>query len=456
MCMRDVDHITNMYFLGIGGIGMSALARYFYTRGVHVSGYDKTPSAMTRALQSEGIVVSHSDDPACLAAEPELVVRTPAVPTSTKLYRHFQKHGVPIMKRAEVLGILSASLPTIAIAGTHGKTTICATLTHILKTAGIPCISFLGGISTNYNTNYIGEPNPRWLVAEADEYDRSFLHLSPQLALITSIDPDHLDVYGNKEGLLESFSLFAKRLPPGGTLITGKGIEGMVSHQGKQLQYHPEAPADYYMGKIAVHDGLYHTSFHGKLEIGHVRSGHPGRHNLENALAAAALAHQAGVPAYTIKSALKSFRGVKRRFEICLQTENTVYIDDYAHHPEEISRCIASAREMWPGKKITGVFQPHLYSRTKDLAGDFAESLAQLDELILLDIYPARETPIEGVDAHMLLKKINMDHAAHCPRNELLDRLNARKTEVLISMGAGDIDRFAEPITQLLKNKALK
>lgn len=454
--MRGIDHITNIYFLGIGGIGMSALARYFYTRGVNVCGYDKTPSPLTRALQSEGIGVSHSDDPTSLAVEPELVVRTPAVPTTTHLYKHFEKHGIPIKKRAEVLGILSAGIPTIAVAGTHGKTTISAMLTHILKTAGVPCIAFLGGISTNYNTNYIGEPNPRWLVAEADEYDRSFLQLSPQLALISAIDADHLDIYGNKEGLQESFSLFVKRLPADGTLITRKGIASHIHYNGKHFDYQPEAPADYYMGAIDVRQGYYHTSFHGKLEIGHVRTGHPGRHNLENALAAAALAHQAGVPANFIKSALNSFQGVRRRFEICLHTEDTVYIDDYAHHPEEISTCIASAREMWPGRKITGIFQPHLYSRTRDLAEGFAESLSQLDELILLDIYPARETPLEGVDAHMLLEKINMAHATYCSRDELLDLLNKRETEVLISMGAGDIDRFAEPITQLLKNKALR
>ncbi len=454
--MKQIDHITHIYFLGIGGIGMSALARYFHARGVSVSGYDKTPSKLTQALQAEGISVSHSDDPGALPVMPGLVIRTPAVPVTTRLCRHFAAHSIPIRKRAEVLGMLSKSTPTIAVAGTHGKTTVCAMLTHILKTAKVPCMAFLGGISTNYNTNYIGDPDPRWLVAEADEYDRSFLHLSPRLALISAIDADHLDVYKSRKALAESFALFAKRLLPGGTLVARTNTAARIGFSGDQYTYHPDGPADYFLHAVSVCRGRYHANIRGMLHIDDLAPGHPGRHNLENALAAAAMAHQAGIRPEKIKSALNSFLGVRRRFEICLQTEDAVYVDDYAHHPEEIRACIASAKEMWPGKKVTGIFQPHLFSRTKDLAGQFAESLSQLDELILLDIYPAREEPIEGVDATMILDMIKNTQAMTCRREELLDVLQAKETEVLLSMGAGDIDRMAEPITQLLKDKALK
>ena len=453
--MTDINHITHIYFLGIGGIGMSALARYFYTRGVSVSGYDKTPSRLTSELQEEGIKVVHDDDPGTLEIMPELVVYTPAIPSSNTLFRHFSSHNIPMQKRAEVLGMISTGIPTIAVAGTHGKTTISAMLTHILKVAGIPCISFLGGISTNYNSNYVGEPNPRLMVVEADEFDRSFLHLSPRLALISTIDTDHLDVYGSKEALTKNFASFANKIHPGGSLVGKKGIAEKIGFTGKYYSYHPADMADYRLKDIELHRGRYRATVEGELHIEGLEPGHPGIHNLENALGAAALAHQAGVNAEKIKEALHSFNGVRRRFEICLQTENVVYVDDYAHHPEEIRACISSARAIWPGRKITGIFQPHLFSRTKELAAEFAESLSALDELILMDIYPAREAPIEGVNARMILDKVTLKQAVYCRREELLDLLEERETDVLITMGAGDIDRFAGPITQILKNKAL-
>ncbi|MFP4065204.1 MAG: UDP-N-acetylmuramate--L-alanine ligase [Bacteroidales bacterium] len=453
--MTDINHITHIYFLGIGGIGMSALARYFYTRGVSVSGYDKTPSRLTAELQEEGIKVIHDDDPATLDVMPELVIYTPAIPSSNKLFRHFINHHVPMKKRAEVLGMISSGIPTIAVAGTHGKTTISAMLTHILKVAGIPCVSFLGGISTNYNSNYVGEPNPRWMVAEADEFDRSFLQLSPQLALISTIDADHLDVYGSREALAKNFASFAGKIHPRGVLVSKKGIAEELGFTGKGYSYHPTDMADYRLKDVELHQGRYKATIEGELHIEGLEPGHPGMHNLENALGAAALAHQAGVSADKIKEALNSFNGVRRRFEICLQTENIIYVDDYAHHPEEIRACISSARAMWPGRKITGIFQPHLFSRTKELAGEFAESLSALDELILMDIYPAREAPIEGVNAQMILDKVTLQQASYCPREELMDLLENTEPDVLITMGAGDIDRFAGPITQLLKNKAL-
>ncbi len=453
--MHDIGQIEHIYFLGIGGIGMSALARYFHTRGVHVAGYDKTPSPITRALEEEGIGVAYEDDVALLTQDPQLVVYTPAVPKSIRLFRHLDALGIPLRKRAEVLGMISRNIPTIAIAGTHGKTTVSAMLTHILKVAGIPCTAFLGGISTNYNTNYLGEASPQWLVAEADEYDRSFHHLSPRMALITAIDADHLDVYGSYEKLLDSFSGFARLISPGGTLTAKKGIAGRIGFEGTLVEYHPAEDADYCLSKARVSQGAYHAAIGGRLRTGEIRLGHPGRHNLENALAAAAMAHQIGVNAPYIEKALESFLGVKRRFEICLRTEKTVYIDDYAHHPEEIRACIASVRELWPGRKLTGIFQPHLYSRTRDLADQFAESLSMLDALILLDIYPARELPIEGVSAEMLLERVRLKEARLCKREELLDVVKNEDHQVLLTMGAGDIDRFAAPIAEILKNKAL-
>lgn len=453
--MIDINHITHIYFLGIGGIGMSALARYFYTRGVSVGGYDKTPSRLTGELQEEGIRVIHDDDPATLEVMPELVVYTPAIPSSNTLFRHFNDHNVPILKRAEVLGMISSGIPTIAVAGTHGKTTISAMLTHILKVAGIPCVSFLGGISTNYNSNYVGDPDPRWMVAEADEFDRSFLQLSPRLALISTIDADHLDVYGSREALTKNFASFANRIHPRGVLVNKKGIAEKISFTGKSYSYHPAGMADYRLKDVELCQGRYKATIEGELHIEGIEPGHPGMHNLENALGAAALADQAGVSAEKIKEALNSFNGVRRRFEICLQTEKRVYVDDYAHHPEEIRACISSARALWPGRKITGIFQPHLFSRTKELAGEFAESLSALDELILMDIYPAREDPMEGVNAKLILDKVTLQQALYCPREKLLDLLENIETDVLLTMGAGDIDRFAGPITQILKNKAL-
>lgn len=448
-----IKNATHIFFLGIGGIGMSALARYFHDRGVQVCGYDKQPSALTEQLRKEGISITHSDDPATISTNPQLVIYTPAVPKGTALYRHFAKHHIPVYKRSEVLGLLSEELPTIAVAGTHGKTTITAMLTHIMKSAGIPCMAFLGGISTNYNTNYIGDTNAAWLIAEADEFDRSFLKLSPQIALISSMDADHMDIYGSRHILLDSFRLFAERLPDDGTLITNKKLTNTKGWHSNELHYHVSEEADYYMEKHTISDGRYQARICGRIYAEGLKIQHPGYHNLENALAAAALAHQAGIETSGIIKGLNSFTGVKRRFEICFQDSNTVYVDDYAHHPEEIKATIEAAREMWPGKKITGVFQPHLYSRTRDLADEFAQSLQALDELILLDIYPARETPIPGIDSGMLLKKVNMTKAMYCKAEDLLNTIRERSPEVLITMGAGNIDRFAASIIELFNQE---
>lgn len=452
---QSLNDIQNMFFLGIGGIGMSALARHFHGSGVHVYGYDKTHSDLTQALENEGIKIIYEDNPSLIGQKPEMVVYTPAVPANTKLFQYLNAISVPVIKRAKVLGMLSKAMPTIAVAGTHGKTTICAMLTHIMKYAGIPCLSFLGGISLNYNSNYIGDAKAAWLIAEADEFDRSFLHLKPKLALISAVDSDHLDIYGDRKNLLESFDLFIQNIDPNGYLLFRKGIDKELSISENGSDYHLDQPAGYFLKNVHIQDGRYRGNIDGKLQLPDIALQHPGRHNMENALAAAALAHQAGIHPDDIRDGLNSFTGVKRRFEIHLRSKTTIYVDDYAHHPEEIRACISSVREMWPDKKVTGIFQPHLFSRTQDLAEQFAGSLDQLDELILLDIYPARETPIEGVTSKMIIDKIKKAKAKLMSKEEMVDHLTKQPTEVVLTMGAGDIDRLCPVIKQSLMQKEL-
>ena len=452
---KSLNEIQHMFFLGIGGIGMSALARHFHGSGIHVRGYDKTYSDLTQALQNEGIEVIYTDDLSLIGQTPDMVIYTPAVSADNKLLQYFHNMEVPILKRAKVLGMLSETIPTIAVAGTHGKTTICAMLTHIMKYAGRPCLSFLGGISLNYNSNYIGDAQAEWLIAEADEFDRSFLHLKPVLALISAVDSDHLDIYESRKKLLESFELFIQSIDPNGHLLFRKGVEKELTIENRATDYHIDPPAGYFFNNIDILDGRYRASIDGKLQLKGISLQHPGRHNMENALGAAALAHWAGVSPEDIRDGLNSFTGVKRRFEIHLQTKNTIYVDDYAHHPTEIKACIGSAREMWPGKKVTGIFQPHLFSRTRDLAGDFAESLEQLDEVILLDIYPAREKPIQGVDSQMIINKIKKTKAQHMTKQKMVEYLSKQPTEVVLTMGAGDIDRLCQTIKKSLMQKQL-
>lgn len=446
----DINRIQHIFFLGIGGIGMSAMARYFHDRGVHVSGYDKTPSPITHGLAEEGIRIGFEDDPLSLPADTELCIYTPAIPAGNRLLNHCRAQGIPLVKRAEILGELSRQTPCIAVAGTHGKTSICAMLTHILKTAGIPSEALLGGISANYNTNYLGDKKARWLIAEADEYDRSFLHLQPEMAIITSMDPDHLDVYGNRESMLGSFSAFAERVRAEGLLLVREGLQESGIQHGRLLTYGTCMDADYRAGNIRILDGTYHADFTGLLEMPDVAIGTPGRHNVENALAAAAIAYQIGTDPEHIRAALASCLGVKRRFEIIYRSTAITYIDDYAHHPRELTACIQTAREMFPGKKITGVFQPHLYSRTRDLAQWFAESLEMLDELILLEIYPAREEALPGIHSGIILDKISSRDKMLTSREKLLEVLQNRDLEVVITMGAGDIDRMVGPIREML------
>jgi UDP-N-acetylmuramate--alanine ligase len=465
--MKNIKHI---YFLGIGGIGMSALARYFNALGMNVSGYDKTPTKLTDELISEGIKIHFEDNIDLIpedykAQSPEsksriLVVYTPAVPKNHSEYVFFNSNGFNIKKRAEVLGLITESARTIAVAGTHGKTTTSSLVAHILKTAGLDPSAFLGGITQNYKTNLLlssslqsSEPEDGIVVVEADEYDRSFLTLHPEIAVITSVDPDHLDIYGDKNHVEESFSMFANLVEE--KLILKKNIVGKVHPAKSPLTYSvDDLYADYYASDITIEDGFYHYNIHTPKGIfKNCTLGLPGKHNVENSIAATAVACELNISEVYIKEALRTFGGVKRRFDYQVKTKDLVYIDDYAHHPEELKATINSAREMYPGKKITGIFQPHLFSRTRDFADDFAKSLDLLDECILLEIYPARELPIEGVNSQMLLDKMKAAEKEVSTKNELLERISTMELEVLLTMGAGDIDTLVEPIRNKLKQR---
>jgi len=466
------------YFLGIGGIGMSALARYFNALGKVVSGYDKTPSRLTSELEKEGINVHYDENPEMIRTrissgewtkENLLVVYTPAVPKSHSEYVLFIGLGLNINKRSEVLGMLTAHSMTIAVAGTHGKTTTSSLITHILINAGMDCSAFLGGITKNYHTNFIlgktlqlkaedsqqlsaaGQPVRNTIVVEADEYDRSFLSLHPSISVITSLDADHLDIYGNKDQMDKSYSQFASQLQPGGKLIINKSVEDQLSYIGLYLSYSVTKMADFRAINISIENGIYTYDIAtpaGVLEK--VSLGLPGLHNVENSLAAVAVAYHMNVPEKFIRKALTSFEGVQRRFDYQLKSGKIIFIDDYAHHPEELRACISSVKQIYPGRKLTGIFQPHLFSRTRDFAEGFSQSLDLLDECILLDIYPARELPIEGVSSGMLLNKMKSKNKMVCPRENLINELKSRKLEIVLTLGAGDIDMLVNPIKEFL------
>jgi UDP-N-acetylmuramate--alanine ligase len=452
------------YFLGIGGIGMSALARYFKHYGKEVQGYDKTSTVLTQELEKEGIACHYNEDPEGLqkllsSYKPEevLVVYTPAVPKNHAGYVYLTSNNYKIQKRSEVLGAITKQFKTIAIAGTHGKTTTTTLVTHLLKTAGINCYSFMGGISKNYGTNLLlGDPNDKdaYVVVEADEYDRSFLTLFPQIAVITSVDADHLDIYGNKDAMHESYLLFSKQVKKDGVLIVKKNVDNELKLTDKRLIYSLNLNTGYCAESIKVENGQFHYDIKSPVEaVPGVVIGLPGLHNVENSIAATAVAQSLGIKADKVREALRSFQGVKRRFDYRIKTKDVIYIDDYAHHPEELKAAIGAAKQLYPDKKVTGIFQPHLFSRTRDFADGFAESLDMLDECILLEIYPARELPIEGVNSQMLIDKMKSKQKHLVQKENLLEFLKDKKPEVLLTMGAGDIDNFVQPIEDLLKNK---
>ncbi|MCG8763436.1 UDP-N-acetylmuramate--L-alanine ligase [Tenacibaculum finnmarkense] len=448
----NLKEIHNVYFIGIGGIGMSAIARYFSVNGKNVFGYDKTPSPITKKLATIGVKIHFEDGVeniplSCLDTQKTLVVYTPAIPSTHQELTYFKKNGFTILKRAEILGEITKNTQCLAVAGTHGKTTTSAILGHIMQPE--KATSFLGGISENYNSNLIlGED--KISVVEADEFDRSFLKLSPNIACITSMDADHLDIYGENEMLQESFKAFANKVSD--TLIVAKGLPL------KGLTYAINKAADYRAYNVKIGTGAYVFDVDTPTEtIKNITFNLPGKHNMMNALAALAMADVYGVTLEDIKNQLKTFAGVQRRFSYKIKIENLVLIDDYAHHPTEINAVISSVREMYPNQKILGVFQPHLFSRTKDFVTDFAQALSRFDDLLLLDIYPARELPIKGVTSSWLLEKVKLKNKTLISKDKLSDEILKNGSNIIVMIGAGDIGLLVagirDDLVQKNKNK---
>ena len=436
-----------IYLLGIGGIGMSALARYYHSFGYTIAGYDRTPSPLTQQLENEGMAIHYEDNPNLLPALIDMVIYTPAVPKDLKEFEALQKHNIKIMKRSEALGQISEQHFTIAVAGTHGKTTTTAMVAHILNQCGKNTTAFIGGIANNFNSNLLlGQGKDSILVAEADEFDRSFLHLRPNVSIINSIDSDHLDIYGDREHLVAGFNDFAQ-------LTEQKVIvkEGLAIQSDRDIRFGFGDGCDYRAEIIKSEKGITDFIIDGESQKTEVRLPMAGNHNVLNATAAFIAARQIGIEPKAIAEALTSFKGVKRRFDIHVNNEKHCYIDDYAHHPEEIRSCLTAVKTSFPEKHITLVFQPHLFSRTRDFMDDFASVLALADELILLDIYPARELPIAGITSQALLDKVQMSNKRICRKEELIDLIDHEKPELLVTMGAGDIDRFVEPLEKLIK-----
>ncbi|HZZ76580.1 MAG TPA: UDP-N-acetylmuramate--L-alanine ligase [Puia sp.] len=456
--MTDLKNIKNIYFIGIGGIGMSALARYFRLQGKWVAGYDKTETALTRTLTEEGIPVTYVDDPGIIPKDVQLIIYTPAIPKDHQGLSYYRDHGYELMKRSEILGLITADSLNVCVAGTHGKTTISTMIAHILRDSGMGSNAFLGGISVNYNTNFWSDKN-NICVVEADEYDRSFLKLHPDVAVISSMDPDHLDIYGTAEAVEEAFIAFSKKIKSGGTLVSKHGLSiPKPSEDIQQLSYHlTDDNADVYTTNLRIDAGHYVFDVEGKEgKMKDVQLNVGGWHNVENALAAISACRILGLSEKKIMPALYSYRGVKRRFEYHVQTESIIYIDDYAHHPKELEAMISGARQLFPDRKMVVVFQPHLYSRTRDFADEFAKVLDKADEVILLPLYPARELPLQGVSSEIIFKKMTDKNKRMLNKGELLAwAANIRPEEkiLLITAGAGAIDELVYPLETLLKNK---
>jgi UDP-N-acetylmuramate--alanine ligase len=454
--------IKNIYFIGAGGIGMSALIRYFLSKGKKIAGYDRTPSGLTEKLISEGADIHFVEDeklipPDFRCINTTFVVYTPAVPDEHAELKYFRDNGFEILKRSQVLGLITKSTKGLCIAGTHGKTTVSSMTAHLLKQSKIDCNAFLGGILKNYDSNILLSDKSDFTVIEADEYDRSFHYLIPYMAVVTSADPDHLDVYGAPEAYRESFEKFTSLIRSGGVLILKKGtnITPKLSDNVKLYSYSAtDETADFHAENIRTDGGEICFDFVSPtLRVTNVLLGLPVKVNIENGVAAMALASLNGVTADEMRHAMKSFAGAERRFDFKVKNHKTVYIDDYAHHPEELKNSILSVRELYRGRKITGIFQPHLYTRTRDFAVEFAESLSLLDELILLDIYPAREEPIPGVTSRIIFDKVTIPDKILCRKDELMKIVENRIFDILMTLGAGDIDRFVKPVTEELKRR---
>ena len=455
-----MNKFTKYYFLGIGGIGMSALARYFHTKGFQVAGYDRTETKLTSDLQTEGIRMSFNEDVSEIAFvftknESTLVILTPAIPEDHPQLKYFRENNFTIQKRAQVLGNITRQSKGICIAGTHGKTTTSTITAHLLYQSQVSCNAFLGGIANNYNTNLLLSTESNLVVIEADEYDRSFHQLSPYMAVITSVDPDHLDIYKTPEAFQESFEYFTSLIRPGGALIMRKGIDIVPQLQKgvKLYTYSMDEGGDFSAENIRTVKGEIHFDFVTPNDrIADVRLGVPVLINVENSVAAMALAWLNGVSPEELRTGISSYSGIYRRFNLVYKSESIVYMDDYAHHPSELKASISSIRNLYPNRKITGIFQPHLYSRTRDFAPAFAEALSLLDELILLDIYPARELPIKGVDSELILRDVKLKNKILCSKENLLPLLKEKHLDVLVTFGAGDIDKLVPLIKDQLKN----
>lgn len=451
-----MNSYKNIYFIGIGGIGMSAIARYYKFKGCNVSGYDKTESELTEELIAEGIGVHYEDNTDFIPKDVEntLVVYTPAIPHDLKELVYVQEHGYTLLKRSKTLGEIAKGQRCLAVAGTHGKTTTSTLLAHIFTDSKVGCSAFLGGISKNYDTNLLVSHNPT-IVAEADEFDRSFLQLFPEIAVITAMDADHLDIYGDLKHVHEAFQAFAGQVS--GTVITKLGLDITPNHtKARIMRYSYNDPrADFYADNLRKDECGYFT-FNLKYPDGVIkdcRVGVPGWVNVENAVAASAIALVYGIDPEAIRHALGTFLGVKRRFDIHVNRPGCAYIDDYAHHPNEISTAISSMRDIFPGRRLTAIFQPHLYTRTRDFADEFAKALSAVDKLILLDIYPAREEPIPGVSSRLIFDKVTAPEKVLLKKEMLMKYLEDEKIDTLITFGAGNIDRFIPQITNLLSKR---
>ncbi|KAF0238912.1 MAG: hypothetical protein FD181_635 [Prolixibacteraceae bacterium] len=460
--MKNLLHIRNVYFLGIGGIGMSALARYFKFTGRNVAGYDRTPTALTDAMRAEGIDIHFDDDirkiPSNWDPASTLAVFTPALPEEHKELSWFMERPIPLLKRAKVLGLVCNERSGIAVSGTHGKTTVSTMVANILNKTYRGCGAFLGGISKNFGTNLLlPKVESPWIVAEADEFDRSFLHLTPLLALVTSIDADHLDIYGQKDKIVESFERFISQIQPGGSLVIKKGVElNTAKTPAKIYSYSLNQEADFTTLNLQLNSEGGFYQFDIKTPDGIIagcKMNYPGLLNVENAVGAVSLAFLAGAAPAEIKNGLEDYQGVIRRFDVRFRNEKYIYIDDYAHHPEELKAIISSVKELFKGRKITGIFQPHLYSRTRDFSAEFAASLDLLDTTILIPLYPAREEPIKGISSEIIFNQMKLHDKHLVTKQQMLDILRNEKCEIVLTMGAGDIDSLAGDIIEILKTK---
>ncbi len=467
----ELNQLKKIYFIGIGGIGMSALARYFIGRGVEVHGYDKTETVLTQSLAAEGMKIHYTDDVSMIPPNVDLVIYTPAIKELAELAQ-FKTRGIPILKRSQVLGLISRGMKCIGVAGTHGKTTTSSLLTHILRTGKVDVTAFLGGISLSLGSNFV-QGKSKWVVIEADEFDRSFLQLSPQMAIITAVDPDHLDIYGDEKSFREAFGLYQWRIKRRGICFTKAGIKVL---KPRGLWVSPAAEKEFNWGefeettygigkgkykatKVRVENGFFVFDYKSpKGDILNIKTTLPGEHNVENAVAAIAVAQHIGVSGEAVKEALATFKGIKRRFQFIYQNDNqhVTFIDDYAHHPTELAAAIQAARTLYPSRRLIGIFQPHLFTRTRDFQDGFSAALDTLDETVLMDIYPARELPIEGVTSDMLVGKMKNPNVKRATKENLMDILrgvfadgNLENTTIL-TLGAGDIDTFVEPIGALL------